>query len=354
MTTGDTVRVCAAVIMCPIKYHVLVLCLILAGSYALNCRSNGGPKEAELKNIYKKCLKMQEGKNSSKGNSAQDWKEPRVQIQRNDWERGRVGSKENKNSRDDSRMGSKDKKGDGGMRDSRNDMMGRRDDMMTRGDDRNDDRKHRTDDRMGGSNDRSGNRGRMGNKNNRNDMNGGRDERFGRDDYFNGREDFPQSDEYGSDIGQYNNNYYSTTQASRRYKRERRPSNSGQRSQYNPNSHKISGYEDNFRSDERNTTENNSSKETDNKSCALHCFLENLEMTGEDGMPDRYLVTHAITKDVKNEDLRDFLQESIEECFQILDNENTEDKCEFSKNLLICLSEKGRANCDDWKDDLTF
>lgn len=37
-------------------------------------------------------------------------------------------------------------------------------------------------------------------------------------------------------------------------------------------------------------------------------------------MPDRYLVTHAITKNVKNEDLKDFLQESIEECFQILDN----------------------------------
>nr|WKR38890.1 odorant binding protein 9 [Spodoptera frugiperda] len=340
--------------MCLVKYHVLVLCVILVGSYALNCRSSGGPKEAELKNIYKKCLKMQEGKNSSKGNSAQDWKEPRVQIQRNDWDRGRVGSKENKNGRDDSRTGGKDKKGDSGMRDSRNDMMGRREDMMSRGDDRNDNRKHRTDDRMGNDNDRSGGRGRMGNKNNRNDMNGGRDDRFGRDDYFNGREDFPQSDEYGGDMGQYNNNYYSTTQSSRRYKRERRPSNSGQRSQYNPNSHKISGYEDNFRSDERNTTENNSSKETDNKSCALHCFLENLEMTGEDGMPDRYLVTHAITKDVKNEDLRDFLQESIEECFQILDNENTEDKCEFSKNLLICLSEKGRANCDDWKDDLTF
>lgn len=44
--------------------------------------------------------------------------------------------------------------------------------------------------------------------------------------------------------------------------------------------------------------------------------------TAEDGMPDRYLVTHTITKDVKNEDLRDFLQESIEECFQILDNGN--------------------------------
>lgn len=77
--------------------------------------------------------------------------------------------------------------------------------------------------------------------------------------------------------GQYNN-YYSTTPLTRRYKRERRPENSGQRSQYNPNNHRTSGYEDNFNSDEKNNTENNSSKETDNKACALHCFLEDLEM----------------------------------------------------------------------------
>uniref|UniRef100_A0A1V1WCB4 Odorant binding protein 13 n=1 Tax=Mythimna separata TaxID=271217 RepID=A0A1V1WCB4_MYTSE len=333
--------------MCLINYHVLILCLILVESYALNCRSSGGPKEAELKNIYKKCLKMQEGKNSSRGNSEQDYKEPRGQIQRSDWERGRTtGSKENKNGRDD-RMSGKDRKGGSSMRD-RDDMMGRSDDRM----DRNDERSNRNDDRMS-NNDRSGGRGRMGGNNNRNDMSRGRDDRFGN---YNGKEDFPQSNEYGGHEmpgqGQYNN-YYSTTPAPRRYKRERRPENSGQRSQYNPNNHKITGYEDSFRSDEKNTTEN-SSKETDNNACALHCFLENLEMTAEDGMPDRYLVTHAITKDVKDEDLRDFLQESIEECFQILDNENTEDKCEFSKNLLICLSEKGRANCDDWKDDLKF
>nr|XP_021200198.2 odorant-binding protein 59a [Helicoverpa armigera] len=333
--------------MCLVKYHVLIFCLIVAESYALNCRSSGGPKEAELKNIYKKCLKMQEGRNSSRGNSDQDWKDSRGQIQRSDWERGRIGSRENKSSRDD-RMGGKDRKGGSSMRD-RNDMMGRSDDRM----DRNDNRRNRDDDRMSSSNDRSGGRNRMGNQNNRNDMANNRDDRYGREDYFNGREDFPQSDEFGGGMDQYNN-YHSTTQSPRRYKRERRPENSGQRTQYNPNSHKISGYEDSFRSDEKNSTENSSNKETDNKACALHCFLENLEMTGEDGMPDRYLVTHAITKDVKNEDLRDFLQESIEECFQILDNENTEDKCEFSKNLLICLSEKGRANCDDWKDDLKF
>lgn len=90
-------------------------------------------------------------------------------------------------------------------------------------------------------------------------------------------------------MGQYNN-YYSTTQSPRRYKREKRPENSGKRSQYNPNNQKITGYEDNFRSDEKNSSENNSTKEIDNKACALHCFLENLEMVGtpvakEEGKP---------------------------------------------------------------------
>lgn len=81
---------------------------------------------------------------------------------------------------------------------------------------------------------------------------------------------------FNQGISQYSK-YHSTT-APRRYKREKRPENSGQRSQYNPNSHKIKLYEDNFRSDEKNSSENNSSKEMDNKACALHCFMENLDM----------------------------------------------------------------------------
>ncbi|CAH0585554.1 unnamed protein product [Chrysodeixis includens] len=340
--------VSAAVNMCLIKYHVLILCLIAAEYYALNCRSDAGPKEAELRNIYKRCLKMQENKNSSKGNSEQDWKETRGQ-QRNDWDRPR-SSKENRNRKEE-RMG-RDRMDSSGVRDSRDEtMVSRADDRM----DRNYDRKGGNDNqRNGGRNDErmsnNNNNNKMGNrnKNNRNDNSGNREN--GRNDYINGREDFQQSDEYESDMSKYNN--YHSTQPPRRYKRDRRPENSGKRSQYNPNAQRITGYEDNFRSDERNSSENNSSKESENKPCAIHCFLENLEMTAEDGMPDRYLVTHAITKDVKNEDLRDFLQESIEECFQILDNENTEDKCEFSKSLLLCLSEKGRTNCDDWKEDL--
>lgn len=181
--------------------------ILFSSIQALNCRSGGGPKEAELKTIYKKCLKMQEGKNSSKGTSEQDWKEPRGQIQRNDWDRGRMGSKENKNSRDD-RMSGRDKMGGSGMRDSRDDMMGRSSDRNDRnGDrndrndermDRNDDRRSGNDDRISNNNDRMGGRNRMGDRNNRNDMTANRDNRYGREDYFNGREDFPQSEEFGN------------------------------------------------------------------------------------------------------------------------------------------------------------
>nr|QRF70922.1 odorant binding protein [Semiothisa cinerearia] len=214
----------------------------------------------------------------------------------------------------------------------------------TRGYDGMDGRMGSYDSRMGSGSHRYGN--------DREDSMRNHDSGYGdRDHGYNGRNDFQQSD-YGSDMpNQYG--YQSSTQSSRRYKREKRTENSGQRSQFNPNS-KKSSFDDSYQSDEKSGKENSTSKDDDKKACALHCFLENLEMTAEDGMPDRYLVTHTLTKDVNNEDLKDFLQESIEECFQMLDNENTDEKCEFSKNLLMCLSEKGRANCDDWKDDLRF
>lgn len=53
--------------------------------------------------------------------------------------------------------------------------------------------------------------------------------------------------------------------------------NSGQRSQYNPNPAPKRSFEDSYRGDEKNSTEN-TSKKVDAKACALHCFLENLEM----------------------------------------------------------------------------
>uniref|UniRef100_A0AAU8BE14 Odorant-binding protein n=1 Tax=Conopomorpha sinensis TaxID=940481 RepID=A0AAU8BE14_9NEOP len=145
-----------------------------------------------------------------------------------------------------------------------------------------------------------------------------------------------------------------STPAPRRYRRDR---TTGHRSQYNPNSPRRATMDDSRRRqtvDEKSSAENNMTSKESDKACALHCFMQELDMTGENGMPDKHMVLQVITKGVTNDELRDFLQETIEECFAILQNENTKDKCEFSKNLMMCLSEKGRANCDDWKDDMKF
>ncbi|XP_045448132.1 general odorant-binding protein 71 [Melitaea cinxia] len=194
--------------------------------------------------------------------------------------------------------------------------------------------------RMNDNNSGSG-RGRDGMMNN-----------YRRNEQISGRDDFLQTEDMNSDSnGMQHFNYYPSTQSSRRYKREKRVEiNSGQRSQYNPHSKKSNNYDMNY---SKTNSSDNSSKEME-KACIFHCLLENLHMTDDRGMPDRYLVTHAFIKDEKNEDLQDFIQETIEECFEILDNENTEDKCKFSKDLLTCLTEKGRANCDNWSEKTSY
>lgn len=62
--------------------------------------------------------------------------------------------------------------------------------------------------------------------------------------------------------------------------------NSGQRSQYNPNPTPKRPFEDSYKSDEKNSTDN-SSKKVDVKACALHCFLEKLEMVSSKNIISR-------------------------------------------------------------------
>jgi hypothetical protein len=73
------------------------------------------------------------------------------------------------------------------------------------------------------------------------------------------------------------NGYQSSTQPTRRYKRSKRTQvNSGQRSQYNPNPKRPLDYEDIYNEDKRNSS--NSTKEMEIIACALHCFMEQLDM----------------------------------------------------------------------------
>ncbi|XP_052741327.1 GATA zinc finger domain-containing protein 14 [Bicyclus anynana] len=322
--------------------HCSLLLFLIIECYTLTCRSEHGPKNDELSKIFNNCLKQMQGTGSEyRQSSENDWR-INSENQRNPWETD--NRNQNKDERRDNRDNKRDKDRNKSYRGNNN---GRNDEAQN---DRNENKG--TDGRYNTNNHRMSNMNGMGVGNNggRNDMTNS----YSTTGILRGQDEFLQSEEY-SDAS--HDNYYTSFKPPRRYKREKRIEiNSGQRSQYNPHSQRSNGYDEKNNDNEKegkSSSENNSSKEVD-KACVLQCFMENLHVTDDRGLPDRYLVTHALTKDEKNEDLRDFLQESIEECFQILDNENTESKCEFSKNLLTCLSEKGRTNCDDWNGKPSF
>lgn len=175
---------------------------------ALNCRSDGGPKEEELNSVYKNCLKKQEGKNSSDSrrySDDQDWDEPRGYNQRNQWDRdGRSGRDKNRDDRGSNRDRTR----------NRDNRMGGRDDKMGGRDDKMEDR----DEKIGNREGMMGNReDRMGYRHDARDPMEGRENRMsGRNDgmgrkdqggmgyhegdtnryNFNGRDDF-STDEYG-------------------------------------------------------------------------------------------------------------------------------------------------------------
>lgn len=104
----------------------------------------------------------------------------------------------------------------------------------------------------------------------------------------------------------------------------------------------------NNRGNYNSNSNSNDDSQSSNKSCLMQCFFEEMKMTGNEGLPDKHKVLHVITEEIRDKELRDFYSDSIQECFHILDLGNKSDKCEYSKNLVTCLSERAKTNCDDW------
>lgn len=75
--------------------------------------------------------------------------------------------------------------------------------------------------------------------------------------------------------------------------------------------------------------------------------------------------TEGLLKTATNRELRDFIQDSVSECFLEV-NEGNEfstkfmynnfyvfldgfgEACEYSSKLVLCLATKGKTNCADW------
>ncbi|CAG5045256.1 unnamed protein product [Parnassius apollo] len=317
--------------MCRLQF-LIAICLLffILDCNALNCRIKTSPaKESELKRIYSSCLRKQGQRNNTYGKRNNEehstWSPSREYNPKSTYDRERTTNQNDRTTNSNDRTTNNYKHKDRiGVTDA---MAVRRDVDYTR----EVEVEESTDRELG-----------------RSDINTG----LFNNDRTNG-EEYKLGDDYNEDSSQYGNDR-SLSKLSERQKREKRNEmNSGQRSQYNPNIKKRSDENESRRDGDQNSQNNVSEKDFNNIPCALHCFMESLQMTDDSGMPNKYLVTQAITKDIQNDELKDFLQESADECFEML-SANREDKCEFSKNLLMCLSDKGKSNCDDWKDDVQF
>ncbi|XP_074037896.1 odorant-binding protein 59a [Leptinotarsa decemlineata] len=93
------------------------------------------------------------------------------------------------------------------------------------------------------------------------------------------------------------------------------------------------------------TTETSSDS---SENCIIHCVLEQLNMIDDNGLPERTKLSEELLKSATGRELRNFLQETTDECFQEMNEETDMDSCSYSTKLVTCLAERGRANCADW------
>ncbi|EDW74309.1 Odorant-binding protein 59a [Drosophila willistoni] len=89
--------------------------------------------------------------------------------------------------------------------------------------------------------------------------------------------------------------------------------------------------------------------------CVAQCFFEELNMVDGNGQPDRRKVSYLLTKDLKDRELRNFYMDTVQQCFSYLENtRNRNNKCSQSRQLVKCLTEYAKAQCDDWDDHSTI
>nr|CCD17833.1 putative odorant binding protein 64 [Nasonia vitripennis] len=87
--------------------------------------------------------------------------------------------------------------------------------------------------------------------------------------------------------------------------------------------------------------------------CVTQCFFNELNLVDQRGFPERSAVIGIMTQNIQDPELRDFVEESVIECYHYINNNNSgrQEKCQFSQSLLSCLAEKGSERCEDWDDE---
>ncbi|XP_022231895.2 odorant-binding protein 59a [Drosophila obscura] len=101
----------------------------------------------------------------------------------------------------------------------------------------------------------------------------------------------------------------------------------------------------------RQSESRNSTEGAEGGQCVAQCFFEEMNMADGNGMPDRRKVSYMLTKDMRDRELRNFFMDTVQQCFRYLENSrNRSNKCSQSRDLVKCMSEYAKAQCDDWEE----
>ncbi|ALC42277.1 Obp59a [Drosophila busckii] len=108
-------------------------------------------------------------------------------------------------------------------------------------------------------------------------------------------------------------------------------------------------------SNNNNNNNNKGNNTSEMGQCVSQCFFEELNMIDANGQPDRRKVSYLLTKDIRDRELRNFYMDTVQQCFRYLEQSqsrynNNNNRCRMSRELIKCMSEYARAQCDDWEE----
>ncbi|XP_017054444.1 odorant-binding protein 59a [Drosophila ficusphila] len=99
-------------------------------------------------------------------------------------------------------------------------------------------------------------------------------------------------------------------------------------------------------------SENRNNTSGDGGQCVAQCFFEEMNMVDGNGMPDRRKVSYMLTKDLRDRELRNFFTDTVMQCFRYMESSGRgrHNKCSVSRELVQCMSEYAKAQCEDWEE----
>ncbi|CAH1402413.1 unnamed protein product [Nezara viridula] len=154
-----------------------------------------------------------------------------------------------------------------------------------------------------------------------------------------------KEDNYGKDGEEYDYNEYDNDNSNYRDKNTQRRPYSSTTQKYQGNTYQGSKQ---YGTRRNQTSRNIGSPLESIEPCIIHCIFKQKKMLNQNNKVDKTNTMHVLTQKIRNSELKEFVEDSINECFDKIDNEKSEGKCENSKKFALCLEEKGKNNCEDW------